>query len=112
MSESQPEKLALDAGYDCNNDKALSPDGKRLAFSASHAPSHGSQVYVANADGTGPRVVTANRPSYFHGWSPDRRWLAFGGGPGGNFDVYPVSVDGGTQRPPPSPPACYRGPAY
>src|SRR5258708_36970778 len=98
MSESQPEKLALDAGYDCNNDKALSPDGKRLAFSASHAPSHGSQVYVATADGTGPRVVTANSPSYFHGWSPDGRWLAFVGERDGNFDIYRVSAAEGTEE--------------
>jgi hypothetical protein len=96
--EAQPEKLALDKAYDCNNDKALSPDGKRLAFSAEHAPAKGSQVYVSNANGTTPQMVTANIPSYFHGWSPDGRWLAFVGERGGNFDIYRVSSAGGKEE--------------
>jgi hypothetical protein len=93
-----PEKLALDKSYQCNNDKALSPDGKRLAFSAEHAPADGSQVYVANADGTKPQLVTPGIPSYFHGWSPDGRWLAFVGERGGNFDIYRVAVNGGKEQ--------------
>jgi TolB protein len=96
--EAHPEKLALDEGYDCNNDKALSPDGKRLAFSAQHTPAKGSQVYVSMAEGTSPQMVTANIPSYFHGWSPDGRWLAFVGERGGNFDIYRVSSNGGTEE--------------
>jgi len=96
--EVHPEKLVLDKAYDCNNDKALSPDGKRLAFSAQHPPAKGSQVYVSNADGTSPQTMTANIPSYFHGWSPDGRWLAFVGERGGNFDIYRVSSTGGKEQ--------------
>ena len=110
--EAQPEKLALDKAYDCNNDKALSPDGKRLAFSAQHAPAKGSQVYVSNADGTSPQMVTANIPSYFHGWSPDGRWLAFVGERGGNFDIYRVSATGGKEERLTSSPGFDDGPDY
>jgi hypothetical protein len=110
--EAQPEALALDKAYDCNNDKALSPDGKRLAFSAEHAPARGSQVYVANADGTSPQVVTANIPSYFHGWSPDGRWAAFVGERGGNFDIYRVSSTGGKEERLTSSPGFDDGPDY
>ena len=110
--ESQPEKLALDNGYDCNNDKALSPDGKRLAFSAQHAPAQGSQVYVANADGTSPQMITANVPSYFHGWSPDGKWLAFVGERGENFDIYRVSASGGKEERLTSSPGFDDGPDY
>jgi Tol biopolymer transport system component len=108
----QPEKLALDKAYDCNNDKALSPDGKRLAFSAQHSPAHGSQVYVSNADGTSPQMVTANIPSYFHGWSPDGRSLAFVGERGGNFDIYRVSSTGGKEERLTSSPGFDDGPDY
>ena len=37
----EPQKLASPAGYNCNNDKALSPDGMKLAFSASPAQGQG-----------------------------------------------------------------------
>src|SRR5712672_4527227 len=43
-------------------------------------------------------MVTANIPSYFHGWSPDGRWLAFVGERGGNFDIYRVSSTGGKEE--------------
>ena len=108
----QPEKLALDKGYECNNDKALSPDGKRLAFSAQHAPADGSQVYVANADGSSPQLVTANIPSYFHGWSPDGRWLAFVGERSGNFDIYRISSRGGKEERLTTSPGFDDGPDY
>ncbi len=110
--EAKPEKLALDKAYNCNNDKALSPDGKRLAFSAQHAPADGSQVYVSTADGTSPQMVTPNIPSYFHGWSPDGKWLAFVGERGGNFDIYRVSSTGGKEERLTSSPGFDDGPDY
>jgi TolB protein len=110
--EAQPERLALDTGYDCNNDKALSPDGKHLAFSAQHAPAKGSRVYVSNADGTNPQLLTPGIPSYFHGWSPDGRWLAFVGERGGNFDIYRVSATGGKEERLTSSPGFDDGPDY
>jgi TolB protein len=110
--EAKPEKIALDSGYNCNNDKGLSLDGKRLAFSAEHAPAQGSQVFVANADGTNPKLLTPNIPSYFHGWSPDGRWLAFVAERGGNFDIYRVSASGGTEERLTSSPGFDDGPDY
>jgi Tol biopolymer transport system component len=110
--EAQPEKLALDSGYDCNNDKGISPDGKQLAFSAQHGSAQGSQVFVANSDGTKPQLLTPNTPSYFHGWSPDGRWLAFVAERGGNFDIYRVSAGGGTEERLTSSPGFDDGPDY
>jgi len=34
----EPEKLAIPADYQCNNDKAISPDGRKIAFSATVPP--------------------------------------------------------------------------
>ncbi len=109
---SRPEKLALDGSYRCNNDKSLSPDGKKLAFSADHPPARGSQVFVANADGSAPRLLTPNTPSYFHGWSPDGRWLAFVAERNGNFDIYRVSANGGGEERLTSSPGFDDGPDY
>ena len=94
-----PQKLAIPAELNCNNDKSLSHDGKHLAFSASSPSSHGSEVYLANADGSQPRQVTFQAPSYFHGWSPGDRTLSFVAQRNGiaHFNLYTIPVTGGAE---------------
>lgn len=95
----QPEAVNLDAKYQCNNDHGISADGKLIAFSAWTQGAKGSQVYIANADGSNPRLITQNSPSYYHGWSPDGKWLAFVAERGdGNFDIYRVPAKGGAEE--------------
>jgi TolB protein len=110
--EAKPQKIALDSSYECNNDKGISSDGKWLAFSAEHDGAQGSQVFVANADGTDPKLLTPNIPSYFHGWSPDGQWLAFVAERGGNFDIYRVAASGGAEERLTSSPGFDDGPDY
>src|SRR5882762_744279 len=74
---SPPEAIGLDASLRCNNDHDFSPDGRLIAISASSPASRQSQIHVANADGSGLRLVVSAAPSYFHGWSPDGRYLSF-----------------------------------
>ena len=95
-----PEKLRIPANYECNNDKALSPDGRRLAFSATVNHGKGSQVFLADADGSNVRLMAEETPSYFHGWSPDNQSLAFVAqrGGSGQYDVYRVPAAGGTEE--------------
>ena len=95
----QPRKLAIPAEYNCNNDKALSPDGTRLAFSASVPHGPGSEVFVASADGSDVRQMTQDAPSYFHGWSPDAKTLAFVAqrNGSGQFDIYAMPTAGGAE---------------
>ncbi len=94
----QLEVLPVPDEYRCNNDHDLSRDGKLLAFSASTPDVPRSRVFVAQADGTGIRPLTEQSPSYFHGWSPDGRWLAFVGQRNRKFELYRVSVDGGAEQ--------------
>jgi TolB protein len=96
--KAQPEKLALDAAYECNNDHGLSPDGKLLAFSARYGSSQESQVFVAFSDGAKPLLITPNHPSYFHGWSPDGKWLAFVGKRGDHFNIFRILGGGSEQQ--------------
>jgi TolB protein len=98
-SEAKLEKIDLgNGGYRCNNDHDLSRDGKFLAFSASTPTSRQSQVYVANADGTGAKLMTQASPSYFHGWSPDGKWLGVVGQRAGKFELYRVPASGGPEQ--------------
>jgi TolB protein len=95
-----PRKLAIPADYQCNNDKAISPDGKKIAFSAS-VPSHkGSQVFLADADGSNVKLMAAESPSYFHGWSPDNKTLAFVAkrNGSGQYDIYGMPAKGGAEN--------------
>jgi hypothetical protein len=92
------QRVALDAKYRCNNDHDYSPDGKLIAISASTPESRGSRVYVVNADGSNPRLVTPLSPSYFHGWSPDGKWLAFVGQRDKRYNLFRVSVNGGDEQ--------------
>jgi TolB protein len=96
----QPQKLAIAAEYRCNNDKAISPDGRKLAFSANVSPNRGSQVFLANADGTDTKLMAAESPSYFHGWSPDNKTLAFVAQRNGDgqYDIYSMPAAGGAER--------------
>ncbi len=92
-------KIELEGGgYRCNNDHDLSPDGKRLAFSASSPDSRQSQVFVADADGKNVKLLTPTAPSYFHGWSPDGNWLAFVGQRGGKYELFRVPATGGAEE--------------
>ncbi len=80
-----------------NGDHGLSPDGGAVAISGTTVAGGESRVYVMPATGGTPRLVTSNEPSYFHGWSPDGKTIAFVGRRNGNFDVYTVATTGGAE---------------
>ncbi len=113
-----PEVIDIDASLRLNNDHAPSPDGKLIGFSASSPAVRQSQVYVSNADGSNVRMVASATPSYFHGWSPDGKYLAYvhqhpgpNGGPA-NYDIFRVPVGGGAPEQLNSNPAYDDGPEY
>ena len=109
-----PERLPIPPEYRCNNDKAISPDGKMLAFSATLPPAKNSNVYLANADGTNIRAMTTEVPSYFHGWSPDQKTLAFVAQRGGSkdYNVLRMPAAGGPEVAMTSKPEHNDGPDY
>ena len=94
---------AIDTGFAtrCNNDHGISPDGTQLVISDNSQDTHDSLVYVLPvsgqaggvASGGAPRRVTKNSPSYWHGWSPDGKTLAFVGQRNGDFDIYTVPAN-------------------
>jgi len=89
----------VDTGFavQCNNDHGISPDTKELVVSDQSQGDHQSRVYLLPIGGGAPRLVTKNAPSYWHGWSPDGKTLAFVGQRDGEFDIYTIPVTGGEE---------------
>ncbi|MGE5125249.1 MAG: transporter [Betaproteobacteria bacterium] len=104
----------IDTGFAtrCNNDHGLSPDGTELAISDQSQKGGKSLVYVLPARGGTPRLVTPVGPSYWHGWSPDGKTLAYCAERGGEFDVYTIPAAGGQERRLTTAPGLDDGPDY
>jgi TolB protein len=81
----------------CNNDHGLSPDGKELVIS-DQSKDGKSRIYILPAVGGDPRLVTDLAPSYWHGWSPDGKTLAYCAERAGEFDVYTIPVEGDQEK--------------
>jgi len=90
-----------------NNDHGIAPDGRHLVLSHS-AEEHitdpeqewlASSIYIVPiAGGTTPEKVTTKAPSFWHGWSPDGKTLAYVGRRDGEWDIYTIPVGGGVER--------------
>lgn len=89
---------------DINNDHVISFDGKMLGISAASPDGKiGSTVYTVPITGGEPKLITPLLGlSYFHGWSPDGKWLTYTAKrnndptPAG-FDIYKIPSSGGKE---------------
>jgi TolB protein len=90
---------AIDTGFanHCNNDHGISPDAHWIAISDQSQQNDESLVYIVPIQGGTPRRVTQKSPSYWHGWSPDGKTLAFVGERDGEFDIYTIPFTGGDE---------------
>jgi len=93
----KPETIDTGVAIQCNNDHGISPDGTQLAISDQSQDEHRSLVYVLPIGGGTPKRLTKLSPSYWHGWSPDGKTLAFVGQRNDDFDIYTIPVAGGEE---------------
>jgi len=101
------EPQIIDTGFadKVNNDHGISPDSTQLAISdnsqetksADGTAAHDSLVYLLPIAGGTPHRMTQTGPSYWHGWSPDGKTLAFVGQRNGDFDIYTIPATGGEE---------------
>jgi Tol biopolymer transport system component len=92
-----PQLLDTGEAKKCNNDHGLSPDGKFLAVSSQHTANGKSLIYVIPITGGAARLVTPKGPSYWHGWSPDGKTLAYCAERNNEFDIYTIPIEGGKE---------------
>ena len=90
-----PQIVSTGSADHCNNDHGISPDGSELAIS-DNSDRGESVVYIVSSAGN-LRRITQKSPSYWHGWSPDGKTLAFVGQRDGEFDIYTIPVAGGDE---------------
>lgn len=76
-----------------NNDHVLSFDGNMIGISHHVAEEENrSVIFTMPLKGGTPERITANGPSYLHGWSPDGRWLTYTAERNGNYDIYKIAL--------------------
>jgi TolB protein len=110
-----PEEIPTGFARSNNNDHGVSPDGRWLVIShhdQAKPPGRNSTIYIVPIEGGTPRQVTEHAPSYWHGWSPDGRTLAYVGERGGQYDIYTIPVEGGEETQLTNTPGLDDGPDY
>ncbi len=99
----KPETIDTGFANRVNNDHGISPDGTSLAISDQSQSDPGtaqrsSIIYIIPIGGGTPKRITRSpSASYFHGWSPDGKTLAFVGDRNGNLDIYTIPAAGGEE---------------
>jgi len=95
-----PALVPVDTGWATalNNDHGLSPDGRVLALS-DKVQTGKSCIYTMPWGGGALTRVTAQVPSWFHGWSPDGGRLVYAAVRGdGGVGIWSCAVDGRDER--------------
>jgi len=74
-------------------DPAFSPDESKLAYVAVHGAGLPG-IYIADADGRNPRILTLSTDAVFPTWSPDGKGVAFQRGD----TIVVADADGSNER--------------
>jgi Tol biopolymer transport system component len=93
----EPQVVETGFAARCNNDHGLSPDGTTLVISDQSQGDRKSRLYTLPVGGGTPKRITSAGPSYWHGWSPDGKTLAYCAERNGEFDIYTTPVNGGPE---------------
>ena len=85
------------------DDHGLSPDGRWIAITSfdMSTPSqklYKFSMYIVPATGGQPKKIISQDLSFWHGWSPDGKTIAYCGGDYTNLDVYTIPVEGGAAK--------------
>jgi TolB protein len=94
----EPQVLDTGSATRCNNDHGISPDGTQLAISDQTGGGNQSRISLIPISGGTPKLITPAGPSYWHGWSPDGKTLAYCAQRSGEFDVYTMPAEGGEEK--------------
>ncbi len=107
----EPKPIDTGTNIRCNNDHGISPDGTQLAIS-DQSQDRRSRIYILPITGGTPKQITPLAPSYWHGWSPDGKTLAYCAERSGEFDIYTIPAAGGEETRLTTAPGLDDGPEY
>jgi len=87
-------KRLVDGSTWWEDEPAVSPDGRRIAFASNRTGT--SEIWTADADGSNARQLTFHRGPIVVSpqWSPNGQRLAFSSQVGANRDIYITQADG------------------
>ena len=113
----EPVAIATGRNIRNNNDHGISPDGTQLVISDQSEPDNLSRIFVLPLVGSGaPREMVSDPKarSYWHGWSPDGKTLAYVrvGTDDDGYDIWAKDLAGGSARPLIVGPGVDDGPEY
>lgn len=92
----EPVNIPTDFAKRINNDHGISPDGTQMVIS-DQTENGSSIIYSLPIEGGIPKKITPLSPSYWHGWSPDGKTLAYCAERNGNYDIYTIPFRGGKE---------------
>jgi len=95
ISDPGPNPIQIIASTRLENNPAVSPDGRRLAFSSNQ--SGYDEIWISDIDGKDAAPLTSMNSAITGSpdWSPDGRRIAFDSRAEGNPNVYVVDAGGG-----------------
>ena len=77
----------------------MSPDGRRIAYGVDSTTSGCFELFIMNADGSGPAQLTPDGDcNWAPNWSHDNSRLFFASTRDGSFDIYTIRPDGTDPR--------------
>ncbi len=93
------EKIDTGVADDNNNDHGFSPDGKLMAISSTpkDSPFGHSHIYTFPSSGGAPTKITNIGASYWHGWSPDGKYLVYTANRNNRLNIFRIPSDGGDE---------------
>ncbi|POF30026.1 TolB family protein [Roseibium marinum] len=98
LALAEPGLAEIDTGFanKINNDHGLSPDGSKLVISDS-SQTRESCIYILPSTGGTPKKVTGKVPSYWHGYAPDGRTIAYTARRAETYQIFTCPAEGGEE---------------
>jgi hypothetical protein len=93
----EPIQINTDFLKAINNDHGIDPKGKNIVIS-NNDDGIGSIIYIVPYRGGKAKKITESAPSYWHGWSPDGKTLAFVGRRNNDYNIYSIPARGGKEK--------------